>query len=281
VAYVSILANPDDEVSLLRVINCPARGIGKTAMERVNRFSLDEEISLHDALGRAGQIPGLKAAKKALEFHALLQRYREKAKGERLYETFRSLLEEVGYQAEIERLYPDPLDQKSRLAIVQDVLESAAEYERREPAPSLSGFLQELALDDSRDWEEDESTDSVHLITLHSAKGLEFPMVFVAGVEEGLIPHRRSIDEDDPATIEEERRLFYVGITRARQELVLTVCRTRKQFGKQVPAEPSRFLSEIPEKLLVKTSADSGQPASQEVEKAYFDAIRTLLKKPS
>lgn len=278
-AYVSALANPDDEVALFRIVNCPPRGIGKTTVERLNRYSLDEGISFHDALGRADQVLGPKAAKNVREFHELLERHRQAAAGGSVSHVIRALHEEIHYEAEVERNYDDPLEQRARLALVQEAIEAAAEYEQRTAGPTLSGFLQELTLDDSRDWKQEETGDCVHLITLHSAKGLEFPYVFLVGVEEGLIPHGRSVEEDNPESLEEERRLFYVGITRAREELVLTVSEARRQFGKSVPAEPSRFLSEIPDKLLLKSHARSNEPASEEVEKAYLDSIRQLLKK--
>jgi len=279
VAYISVLANPDDEVSLFRIVNCPPRGIGKTTIERLNRYSLEEGISFHDALGRADQVLGPRAANSVRRFHELLERHRQAAAGGSVSRVIQTLQEEIQYEAEVVRNYDDPLEQKARLALVQEVIEAAAEYEQRAAGPTMSGFLQELTLDDSRDWKEEEAGDYVHLITLHSAKGLEFPCVFLIGVEEGLIPHGRSIDEDNPESIEEERRLFYVGITRAREELVLAASETRRQFGKSVPAEPSRFLAEIPDRLLHKSHARSNEPASPDIEQAYLDSIRQLLKK--
>ncbi|MDP6360945.1 MAG: 3'-5' exonuclease, partial [Planctomycetota bacterium] len=121
--------------------------------------------------------------------------------------------------------------------------------------------------------------DAVYMITLHSAKGQEFPYVFLAGVEEGILPHQRSISEDNLDTIEEERRLFYVGITRAQYELVMTMADVRTQFGKSMETEPSRFLSEIKDGLINYVTPDTAGPASPEVEKSYMDAIQNLLKR--
>ncbi|MBI2194845.1 MAG: UvrD-helicase domain-containing protein [Planctomycetes bacterium] len=280
-AYLAALQNPDDEAALFRIINCPPRGIGETTLEKVNRFSLDRGIRFHDALGRTPEISGLSAsaAKHVVAFFDLLQRYRARVQSGRLAETLRALLEEIDYSAELEQNYKDPLEVKARLAVVEEMVQAAADYERRAASPSLSGLLEELALDESPDRDQEDQADVVRLITLHSAKGLEFPAVFLLGIEDGMLPHQKSISDEREELIEEERRLFYVGITRARQELVLTMATTRTQFGKPVPTLPSRFLGEIPDQLLRKVSESSGDGADASArEQFYLDAIRKRLK---
>jgi DNA helicase-2/ATP-dependent DNA helicase PcrA len=153
-------------------------------------------------------------------------------------------LEAVGYRGEVERLYPDPISFDTRWAAVDEVFQLAAQHDRTRKAASLSSFLQELALTATDDQDEDgkKERDAVSLMTLHAAKGLEFPRVYLVGLEEGILPHARSVAED---SLEEERRLMYVGVTRARRNLTLTCTVVRNKYGRQVESMPSRFLYEM------------------------------------
>lgn len=279
-AYMSALANPDDEVALFRVINCPPRGIGKTTIERINAYSMQKGISFYEALGKVHEIEKIKTgpATQVGDFYDFLARYRRQAETGALASTLTALIDEIDYDEEVARHFPDPLDQKARMSIVQEMINAAAEFERNKPKATFATLLQDLAIDD-RDTGNEENKDAVYMITLHSAKGLEFPYVFLAGVEEGILPHQRSISEDSLDSLEEERRLFYVGITRAQYELVMTMADVRKQFGKTVQTKPSRFLSEIKDGLLTYVTPETAGPASLEVEKSYMSAIQNLLKR--
>src|SRR6516225_5578704 len=164
----------------------------------------------------------------------------------------RGLIDESGYESEINRQYDDPAERSQRMESLGELVNALAQYEARTTTPTLTGFLEETALtgrDEENDKDDQLSQRGVKLMTLHSAKGLEFPRVFLVGMEEGLLPHRRALDEAE-ATVPEERRLCYVGITRARDQLTLTRAASRKKWGKPRPSVPSRFLYEM-----------TGQPA--------------------
>jgi DNA helicase-2/ATP-dependent DNA helicase PcrA len=156
----------------------------------------------------------------------------------------REMLLAVSYPTEVERCYPDPVARQTRWACVEEVVNHAENYARRTLSPTLDGFLEEttLSAEDVRDEKEAKSRDAVMLMTLHSAKGLEFPRVYLVGIEEGLLPHKRSIAED---TIEEERRLMYVGVTRAQRQLTITRARSRATYGERRACVPSRFIAEL------------------------------------
>jgi DNA helicase-2/ATP-dependent DNA helicase PcrA len=164
-----------------------------------------------------------------------------------LVETVRELITTIGYEAEVRRLYPDPEEQQNRVAAIEEVVNAVAEYEEEEDEPTLNGFLEQVTLA-GREFgssnDKEKARNAIALMTLHSAKGLEFPFVYMVGMEEGLLPHRRSIGGEDEQ-IDEERRLCYVGITRAQDELTLSVALQRMKWGKLRPTFPSRFLYEV------------------------------------
>jgi ATP-dependent DNA helicase UvrD/PcrA len=246
VAYLKLAVNPEDETALLRIINCPPRGIGKTSIDRVLAFATEHGISAAAAFERAGEVEGLgrDAVESYEKFRAALARAEADKAGRDLVSRLGGLIEAVDYRTEVRRLYPDPMSRDARWAGVEEVLNFAENYQRRASSPSLSGFLEELALtgaDDPSDQRES-SGDAVMLMTLHSAKGLEFPQVFLVGMEEGLLPHARSVADGG---IEEERRLAYVGITRAMRALTLSFVAERAKYGRRVAAMPSRFLFEM------------------------------------
>jgi DNA helicase-2/ATP-dependent DNA helicase PcrA len=237
-AYLKLLVYPHDEVSLLRVINTPPRGIGQATITRLLEQAVAAGRPVWEVLGEAsetGRVPGATAAG--------IARFRSLVVGHR-----GQLIAESGYREELARLYPDEAEREGRWSAVEEVVNAAAGYCRREASPTLAGFLQEIALagtDDDRDKESKLARDAVALMTLHAAKGLEFREVYLVGMEEGLLPHRRSVDAMDASAIDEERRLCYVGLTRAQQRLSLTLALSRIKWGKVRRTIPSRFLYEI------------------------------------
>ncbi len=249
-AYLKLLVHPHDEVSLLRVINTPPRGIGQATITRLLEQAVAAGRPVWEVLGeasQAGRVPGA-AASGIAKFRSLVGGHRSQLAHRPLAEVIRSLIAESGYREELARLYPDQAERESRLSAVEDVVNAAAGYCRREASPTLAGFLQEIALagnDDDRDKESKLARDAVALMTLHAAKGLEFREVYMVGMEEGLLPHRRSVDAADASAIDEERRLCYVGVTRAQKRLSLTLALSRMKWGKVRPTIPSRFLYEI------------------------------------
>ncbi len=245
VAFLKLALHAADEVALLRVINTPARGVGKTSVEKVLAFATERGIPASEAFERAAAIEdlpppaaaGYRALREALDQSGLAEA------GTDLVARLEGFLDRIGYRAEVARLYPDPMTRDARWAGVVEILNFAENHVRRTKQPSLEGFLEELALTsgDEPDEKPEKRGDAVTLMTLHAAKGLEFPHVFLAGMEEGLLPHARSAAE---GSLEEERRLAYVGITRAMTTLTLTLARERARYGKRASTVPSRFYYE-------------------------------------
>jgi DNA helicase-2/ATP-dependent DNA helicase PcrA len=245
VAYLKLAANPHDETSLLRIINTPARGVGKTSIDRVLAFATAEGIPASAAFERAGEIEGLSA--QSVEGYRKLRAALDGSgladAGEHLVTRLQRFLEAIAYRDEVTRLYADPMTREARWAGVLEVLNFAENHVRRSAEPSLDGFLEELSLTSGDTPTEDREVrrDAVTLMTLHAAKGLEFPHVFLVGMEEGLLPHARAVAEGG---IEEERRLAYVGITRAMTTLTMSFAFERAKYGRLARSVPSRFLFE-------------------------------------
>jgi DNA helicase-2/ATP-dependent DNA helicase PcrA len=241
-AYLSVISNPDDSVSLERIINLPKRGLGNTSVAKLQDYARRNGASLYGALAEADAVGLTGAAKKACRgVRDLIEGLRVAAKEVPPAELIGAVLDESGYRKELEA--QDTVEAESRLENLEELINAAREYERVEPEPTLEGFLQEQALYSDQDSLTSEG-GSVTLMTLHNAKGLEFGHVFVVGMEEGTFPHARSLDEHN---LEEERRLAYVGITRARETLTLTHAKLRSSWGEREYRMPSRFLSEIPD----------------------------------
>ena len=248
-AYLKVLAHPKDEVSLLRILNTPARGIGARAVELLLARAVAAGQPLWEILPEAPRVPGLPvpAVAAVREFCALVERYREIVSHGRLVLAVKQLLAEIGYQDEIARQYKDPNDQTARWNSVEEVVNALGAYVLRAREPTIAGFIEDVALagrEDSEDKESRLARNAVVLMTLHSAKGLEFPHVYLVGMEEGLLPHHRAVAADGSA-IDEERRLCYVGVTRARDRLTITLSLARMKWGKKRPTVPSRFLFEL------------------------------------
>ena len=245
-AYLRLAVNPDDETALLRIINTPPRGIGKTTVDRVIALATERGISAARAFDEAETIEGLNPG--AVEGYRKLKHAIDRSclsdAGPDLVSRLEEFILAIDYRSEVRRNYPDPMTRDARWAGVEEIVNFAENYTRRERRPSLGGFLEGLALSSGEDTADrrDRSGDAVTLMTLHAAKGLEFPNVFLVGLEEGLLPHARSVSEGG---IEEERRLAYVGITRAMTSLTLSFVQERARYGKRAAAMPSRFLFEM------------------------------------
>ncbi|PCJ53222.1 MAG: AAA family ATPase [Planctomycetota bacterium] len=246
-AYLRLIANPADETSFLRIVNIPARGIGKTTIDKViAQATADGEgafVSFRK-LVESGEIGG-SAAKGFSDLRSSLNLAHTIAQEGDLVRTLRELLTAVQYRAEIDRIYPDDSTRELRWNGVQEVLNFAENFQRKKKQPTLTTFLEELSLNENNDKDKDGADDSVTLMTLHAAKGLEFRRVYLVGVEEGILPHARAAAEGN---VDEERRLMYVGVTRAQHDLTITYCESRAKFGRLVPCHPSRFLFEMKEK---------------------------------
>ncbi|HSC88787.1 MAG TPA: UvrD-helicase domain-containing protein, partial [Polyangiaceae bacterium] len=247
-SYLRVLANPADEVSLLRIVNVPARGIGPSSIQVLLDDAVRDGVPLWKVLPAASVHPGVApAAATALEnFRRLVEEFRARLGRESLSNLVGELIGRIDYKGELARLYKDPAEHEARLGAVEDLVNAVVTYERRNEEPTLNGFLEESTLS-SRDDEKDDDSRTAHsvtLMTLHSAKGLEFPHVYLVGMEEGLLPHKRSV-VDGGQSISEERRLCYVGVTRAKDELTLSFCKARMKWGKLRPQIPSRFLLEM------------------------------------
>jgi superfamily I DNA/RNA helicase len=278
-SYLKICVNPHDDQSLLRVINVPKRGVGPAAFGRLVGFSKEQGITLLDACRRASEIAELgdKIKSAAAGLAQLVDRYAQKFKTKKeMGKTFRALIEEINYRDYLHELHKNPQAALKRIEAYEDFINSLANYEAQEQAPSLQGFLEALALTDLMNEKDSKASFGVTLISLHSSKGLEFPVVFIVGVEEDILPHKKSAGD-----IEEERRLFYVGITRAMKELYITYAGHRLKYGKNVPANPSRFLGEIPEDLKTMLSRFEPEDPEQAEKRAasFFANIQTMLDK--
>lgn len=249
-AYLKTIANGVDDLAVLRIINVPKRGIGATTMGKVTAFASEHGMSLYGALKEARQVTGLgKAAEKILKFIGQMESFRARAESEdfSIRDLIEGIMDETGYQQELEA--EGEIEAQTRLENIEELVNKAVSYEEDSEHPTLDEFLEQVALVADID-SMDESEDRVTLMTLHSAKGLEFPKVYLVGMEDGLFPSMMSINSDDRTDLEEERRLCYVGITRAKKELVLTSARQRMVNGETRYCKPSRFLEEVPEGLL-------------------------------
>ena len=251
--YLKTIDNARDDLAVRRIINVPKRGIGATTLNRVQEYADAHDISFYNALRGAEEITTLgRAASKIKPFVMFIQSMRSKAEILGVSELLRDIIEQTGYVTELEA--EDTEEAKARIENIDELISKAAAYEdvceeNGEPA-SLSGFLEEVALVADID-SLDEDQDYVILMTLHSAKGLEFPQVYLAGMEDGLFPSYMSIVADDAAAeLEEERRLAYVGITRAKQNLAITCAKQRMVRGETQYNKVSRFVKEIPRELL-------------------------------
>lgn len=276
-AYLKIIANPLDDMSLLRCANAPKRGLGDSAISALSEFATANSITLLEALGKASEITGLsrKASVSAQGLFKLLGQYSSAfARGRDMGNILKSLIEEINYSDYIKELYKTPEAALRKIENLKGFADSINYYEARDTSPTLRGFLENMALTDLLDEKAEKEARGVTLISFHSSKGLEFPVVFIAGTEDDILPHKKSSGSEEG--IEEERRLFYVGITRAMNELYISYTDHRLKYGKSVPTVPSRFIEEIPEEASNKL--DRFEQLDPEEEKVYAKNFFTNIK---
>ena len=247
-AYLKTIDNARDDVAVRRIINVPKRGIGATTLNRVQDYAQEQGISFYDALKEADQIPTLgRSAAKIRPFVDFVQKFRSQLDYLSVTELLNKVIEETGYVEELKA--EDTEESRARIENIDELISKVVSYEQDAEEPSLDGFLSEVALIADIDSVE-ESDNRVLLMTLHSAKGLEFPNVYLAGMEDGIFPSYMTITEGDASELEEERRLCYVGITRAMKELTLTAAQQRMIRGETQYSKVSRFIREIPRELV-------------------------------
>lgn len=275
-AYLKTIDNGQDDLAVRRIINIPKRGIGAASINKVALYAQEKEISFYDALCVAEQVPGLgKAAAKIRPFVLFIQSMKAKAKLLSVADLLQEVIETTGYVRELEAEGTD--EAEARIENIDELISKAVDYAEGEEAPTLNGFLENVALVADID-SFDENSDYVVLMTLHSAKGLEFPNVYLAGLEDGLFPSYMSITSDNSqAEIEEERRLAYVGITRAKKNLTITSARVRMVRGQTQYGKVSRFVREIPPELL---SGKIYEPKTKEepIEQSTFQKARKAFR---
>lgn len=260
-AYLRLLYNPEDSLSLTRIINVPKRNIGATTMEHVAAYAEAQGISLFEALSSTDEIPVTKRARASLEnFAAMIFDLLNDIEGKDVLSLIETVIKQTGYGDMLDKEAEHDPQGESRKENVGEFLSVAKDYMDSNPEGNLQDFLENVAL--VSDVDDFESSDSkVTLMTLHAAKGLEFPVVFLTGLDEGLFPHSRTLM--DPAQVEEERRLAYVGITRAERQLYVTNAVTRTMYGRISAYMPSRFLAEIPPQFMEDYHRKSAMPQSR------------------
>ncbi len=245
IAYLRLIQNTSDNLSLVRIINEPKRGIGKTSLDNVEQIAIDSETSMYDVIKRADEFGLNRVFLNSREFISQIEELRAKKDNIKISDLIKETLNKTGYTKALEQ--EDTTEAETRLENLEEFLTVAMEFEEEIAENSLEEFLEGITLSSDIDGADD-TEDSVTLMTLHSAKGLEFPCVFLVGMEEGIFPGYKSIGE--PKELEEERRLCYVGITRAKQNLFISCAKQRTIFGSTSCNQVSRFIKEIPKELL-------------------------------
>ena len=282
IAYLRLLANPDDDVSLLRVLNTPRRGIGRKTLETLVALSERKATRLYSAIAMATHAADSPLSSRASAdlsaFHDLIEEYRPRVlSGRNLADTIRSLVDEIDYWAHLVGEHPsnDKLA-KWKYRNIGMFIEFVEKYENDPDnlSPSLYEFLSRITLDQRNDVDDSEDIGKVNLTTIHAAKGLEHKVVFIAGCEDGIMPHARSLEEN-ANNIEEERRLFYVALTRAQEKIFITSCLRRKVLREIVDCLPSPFLDEIPTELISVTTGEDTVSENEGFD--YFAAIKSKL----
>ena len=280
-AYLKTIDNAKDDIAVRRIINVPKRGIGLTSVNRVQEYALARELGFYEALMGVEFIPNIgRVASKMESFVALIEHFKMDAERIKISELVDEILEETGYLEELKG--EGEIEAEARIENIDELKNKIIAYEEvcedQGETATLSGFLEEVALVADIDSLEEDS-DYVVLMTLHSAKGLEFPQVYLAGMEDGVFPSYMCITSDDKSEIEEERRLCYVGITRAEQELTLTYARRRMIRGEMQYNKMSRFLKEIPVELLSDGDAFKNEKPEPPVQTAYQQAKKSFHTK--
>lgn len=281
-AYLRLIANPDDDNAFVRVVNTPRRGIGSKTLQQLGDYAAQREIGLFEAcfeVGLSGQLSSTAKGRIMKFSHWLVDITDRLARTGDLVDTLRDLIEEIGYEGWLEEVTGDPKQAQRRMDNVEDLFTWIGRLLKREQGDinTIADVTARLTLMDILERQADENQeDAVNLMTLHAAKGLEFPHVFIIGMEEEILPHRTSIEEE---TVEEERRLAYVGVTRAMRSLTFSMAKMRKRYGEKIDCEPSRFLTEMPQDDLVweteKTPVDAERSKARG--RMHLDKIKAML----
>jgi len=277
-AYLRLVTNPKDDNAFIRSINTPRRGIGAGALEALSEVAKLEDCSLFEAINspqlHSHLSPKRQGAVKQFEYW--LSGVMELAETEAPIKVIDQILDEIDYQDWITKQSASPEQAEMRWRNVEDLLKWVRNIAQKDPEKTLVDVVSDISLMGILEKNEDDSNGNVvSLMTLHAAKGLEFPHVTIVGMEEEILPHRTSIEDD---MVEEERRLFYVGITRAKRELVLSYANQRKRYGEEMECKPSRFLDELDEQHIVWEDKIANDPERQEeVGQAHLSAMRALL----
>jgi superfamily I DNA/RNA helicase len=278
-AYLKMFINPHDDGSLLRIANVPPRGLSDVTMERLLAASQERHCSVYAAMRHTDVQSGMAARvrESIQEFIAFVEQTRAQlqVEGEVLLRTWADrFLESTGYIADLKRSEKNVEAAENRVRNLKELIAELDQEAGLPPVERLEAFLEDLTLDSEREEEKEVEGDAVTLITMHSCKGLEFPHVYVVGLEDGLLPHSRAKVE---GTLDEERRLFYVAITRAMQTLSLSFCLTRKKYGENIACHPSPFLKELPPELVEDAAARAKIPVKASEAKDRFAALRAAL----
>lgn len=278
-AYLHVIQNPKDEINLLRVINFPKRGIGRTSLIHATQLSRKLNRNLYQIMTRATEheeIP-TEAARSMEAFVYLTQKYRERFTQQPLHETFEELLSETGFLRALESEKGDSKAKEKRIACVFELLRSLRLYAEKNPGNTLGNYLERVLLFSREDPNQDTPANQVTLMTFHSAKGLEFPVVFMVGMAEGIFPNPKSLEGGG---LEEERRLCYVGMTRAMQHLVLSFPKRRKRYGEVLDMKPSRFITDVDPNLLSSPLSNAPETVkkahTEESRSQFFDLLKNM-----
>lgn len=281
--FLRLARNPKDDSAFLRVANVPPRGIGKGSVDRASVAAAERRSSLYETIHEHPEVVSGPAQRGFEALHSALDTLR---RAESFGEAFETFVEQIQYRDHLRQAIEDPLELDARLGIVAELIETASEPGPDGERRDLGSFLDALALREDkqskREGKGNQEEEAITLITMHAAKGLEFPYVWIIGLEDGIVPHARSVAEaaaegpgDDLTALEEERRLLYVGMTRAQRRLTLSYCSERVRFGKPMPTKPSRFLDEIDQETLEVMSALDETPADEESGKAWIQQMRS------
>ena len=280
VAYLKVIANPRDDGALFRVINTPPRGIGKSTQDALVEAAVAARLGVYELIAAGPLPPALsERAREAVEaFKGLMADTAERART-RIADALRHLIERIGYRAHLDMEYRESGDAELRWNVVESLLRVAENGDRSPAADRLQGFLESLALDKDKNDDKDDDSSGIWLLTCHAAKGLEFENVFIFAVEDDVFPHKNSFDEETGTdTIDEERRLFYVAITRAKRRLTMTMASKRPRYGRYEEKKASRFIAEIDEAVLKIVEGAKAGPAEEAVAQDFLSRLKSLTQ---
>ena len=284
-SYLKLISNTKDEISLEKIINVPSRGLGQASYEKLSAHAHFLEIPVFDAIKVVDNIETLPSEKQSafISFFQLIKTYQEKFKTENLSETFRDLLNEIEFTHALKKIAKNDDDYKIKKDNVHEFINSLKDYEMRFSDPSLEKYLDRIMLL-SQESPDESDYNAVTLMTLHASKGLEYPFVFLIGMEEGVFPSKRSINESDD--LSEERRLAYVGVTRAKQNLYLSAVKERTKYNEVIKSELSRFLFEIPSEYFeqaphIDANEDKREERAKDAAKSFFAKLKKLREEDS